>query len=87
MVSTIMTVIEENLDPRSVTNSLYELMVDWRSAVYQAHIATSESNRKKFNRKRTWIETTLSRFFNKDPQEMRALLEDHFDVKVARNAH
>lgn len=84
MAQTIMTVIEDSLDPRSVTNALYELMVEWRSCVYEASITPSKSRRRTVDRKRKWIENTLGRFFNKDRVQMRELLEGHFQVKVER---
>ena len=82
MAQSIMDVMEENLNPRSVSNALYELMVDWRACVMMSQMQPTKAGRKQYNRKRSWIEQTLGRFFNKHDMEMRSLLEQHFDIKV-----
>lgn len=82
MATSMMELIEESLDPRAISNAIYEMMVDWRGCVMMSHSATNKSNRKQWNRKRAWLETTLGRFFNRGDLEMRALLEKHFGIKV-----
>jgi hypothetical protein len=77
-----MDAMEENLNPRSVSNALYELMVDWRGCVMMSQAQATKQGRKMYNKKRNWIEQTLGRFFNKGDLEMRALLEQHFAIKV-----
>lgn len=82
MAQSIMDALEENLNPRSVSNALYELMVDWRACVMMSHMQSTKHGRKQYNKKRAWIEQTLGRFFNKSDLDMRALLEQHFNIKV-----
>lgn len=82
MAQTIMEAMEDNLSPRSVSNALYELMVDWRACVLMSQAQATKQGRKMYNKKRNWIETTLGRFFNRSDMEMRTLLERHFDLKV-----
>lgn len=82
MAQTIMDVMEENLNPRSVSNALYELMVDWRACVMTAQATPTKHGRKKHNQKRKWLEQTLGRFFNRGDLEMRRLLEEHFHIRV-----
>ena len=82
MAQSIMDVMEESLDPRSVSNALYELMVDWRACVLLSQAQATKKGRQQWNKKRSWIETTLGRFFNRGDLEMRALLEAHFGIRV-----
>lgn len=82
MARRIMDVMQENVDPVSVSNALYELMVDWRSCVIMAEMVGNKSGNRKYRSKRSWIETALGRFFGVDDREMRGMLEQHFSVKV-----
>lgn len=83
MARSIMDVMQENVNPVSVSNALYELMVDWRNMVLTADQAPNPSQEKKLRSKRKWLETALGRFFGCNDAEMRELLEDHFDIKVS----
>lgn len=82
MATSIMDTIQENVNPVSVSNALYELMLDWRSTVMMSQMAPNRSTRKKYNKKRSWIEGALSRFLGQNVLETRRLLEQHFGLKV-----
>lgn len=89
MAQSIMDAIENNLNQRTVSNALYELMLDWRASVERWHEYSGDSNkskteRKNANKKRKWIEIMIGRFLNKDYLEVRALLEKHYGVKVGQ---
>lgn len=82
MTRPIMEVMQENVDPVSTSNALYELMVDWRSCVVLADTVGTANGNRKYRTKRKWTETVLSRFFGVPDHEMRSMLEQHFDVVV-----
>ena len=89
MAQSIIDVIENNLNQRTVSNALYGLMLDWRVSVDRWHEHAGDSNkskteRKNANKKRQWIEVMLGRFLNKDYLEVRVLLENHYGVKVGQ---
>jgi hypothetical protein len=77
-----MDAIHENVDPTTVSNALYEMMVEWFSCVTMQVGGTTKSQRRKYDEKRRWTETAIGRFMNKSTLEMRELLEVHYGVKV-----
>lgn len=84
MARSIMTVMQENVNPVSVSNALYELMVEWRSIAIEQNQSPNTSRMKKLSSKRNWTENTIARFFGVEPKEMRVLLSEHFGVVVEK---
>jgi hypothetical protein len=78
MAESIISAVEGSLDPRSVTNALYETMVEWRSCVIEIEQAATASRAKRLRKKREWIERMIGRFINRDAEETRTLLSNHF---------
>ena len=83
MARSIMDVMHENVNPTSVSNALYEIMLDWRSCMLMREMAGTKSAKQKLKLRRAMIEKDLSRFFCITPFEMRDLLEQHFAMKKA----
>lgn len=82
MATSIMDAMHEHVNPTTVSNALYEMMVEWFSCVTMQITADTKSQRRKFDDKRRWTEVALGRFFNQDALGMRALLEEHYGVRV-----
>lgn len=82
MARSIMDVMQENVNPVSVSNALYEMMIDWRSACLMLEMKPTGSAKVKLKIRRQMLEKDLSRFFCIDPFEMRRLLNKHFDMNV-----
>lgn len=72
--------IHESIDPTSVSNAIYELMVDWNGMVMRLNNDLTK-HRTRTKDKIRHLEAILSRFFNVDPVEMRKMLEEHFGNK------
>jgi hypothetical protein len=82
MAESILDVMRDNLNAASVSNALYELMVEWFTAATLQVAGPTQSAIKKWGKKRSWIERTLAKFFNVSDHEMRDLLEEHYGVKI-----
>lgn len=80
MPSNIMRRIQDNVNPTSVSNAIYEIMVDWRA--YTMRINNKEPKGTRLRDKRAVLEMVLSRFFNCDTQETRRLLAEHFGIEA-----
>lgn len=78
----IMDRIHENIDPTSVSNAIYEMMVDWNGMIIRLNNDLT-THRARTKDKVRHLEAILSRFFNVDPIEMRSILEQHFGIKRA----
>lgn len=78
MAKSIMEVIQEHVNPTSVSNAIYEVMVDWRNHVLMAEQAATASQEKRHTKKRGWTEQVLSRFLGVDQIQTRNLLNQHF---------
>lgn len=72
--------MQEAVTPTSVSNAIYEIMVDWRA--YTMRINNDEPRKTRMRDKRETLEVVLARFFNTDTMEVRRMLEQHFDIKV-----
>lgn len=81
MAQTIMDRIQDSVTPTSVSNAIYEIMLDWRS--FTMRINNDEPRKSRLRYKRETLEVVLSRFFNTHPDEMRAMMEEHFDIKAS----
>lgn len=84
MPRSIMEVMQENVSPVSVSNALYELMVDWRALALQTTLVCSHSKERSLRSKRAYLETILGRFFLVSDDEMQKLLEQHFDIQIPK---
>lgn len=80
MARSIMDVVQENVNPVSVSNTLYEMMLDWRNCVVLIQEGACKSKHK-MRHKKSLIERYLSWFMGVDGKEMRALLHEHFGIK------
>jgi hypothetical protein len=85
MGKSMVDAIHENVDPTTVSNALYEMMVEWFSYVAMQNAGTTKSQKRKWDEKRRWTETAIGRFLNKSTLEMRELLEEHYGVKVTHD--
>lgn len=79
MPQTIMDRIQESVTPESVSNAIYEIMLDWRA--YTVRIQNNEPRKTRMKDKRGTLEVVLARFFNCDHLEVRRMLSTHFGIK------
>lgn len=84
MARSIMAVMQENVNPVSTANALYELMIDWRSVAMATEVCESRHRERKLRSHRSWTEKALARFFCIEPREMRELLQEHFDIVITK---
>ncbi len=86
MNKTIMEVIQENVNPVTISNSLYEIMLDWRATVVLIADPSTFDNRKqsrsRLKYKKMLLERYLANFIGVSNVEVRELLTQHFDIKV-----
>lgn len=80
MARSIMDVVQENVNPVSVSNALYEIMLDWRSCAMMIQSGQADSKRR-MRYKMAIIERYMAWFLQVDGSEMRRLLRAHFDIK------
>lgn len=80
VTSSLMDTVQEHLDPTSVSNALYEVMLDWREYSMRIKQARNRGERNDFASKRNVLEKVLSRFVNLPQHEVRNLLSEHFGI-------
>ena len=80
MARTIMDAVQENVNPVTVSNTIYEMMLDWRNCVILIQTGQAKS-KSKLRHKKQLIERYLAWFMGTDGQEIRALLNKHFEVE------
>lgn len=81
-MQSLMERIQESVTPTSVSNAIYEIMIDWRA--YTMRINNDEPHKTRMRDKRKTLEVCLARFFNTDTREVRKMLEQHFDMKAGK---
>jgi hypothetical protein len=80
MSRTIMSVMQENVNPVSVSNSIYEMMLDWRNCSIRLRMDPTAKHKGRLKIERNIIERSLARFFGVGRREMRTMLREHFDL-------
>lgn len=84
MARTIMDVIQEQITPTSTSNAIVETMMDWRRIVMEKESAGSAGQRYRLKVQRNTIEKVLAHFLGIRPDQVRALLADHYGMAVDR---
>lgn len=78
MAHSIIQAIEGHLDPTTVSNAIYETMVEWRSLTIK--INTGEPRKTRNKDRRANLEVLMARFLGMEHHEVRDLLRKHFDM-------
>lgn len=79
MASTIESV-RDSLDPQTVANAIYEMMMKWHAA--EMKLAGAEKGQRPVHQgKRQALEECLALFFNIPPREVRGLLRRHYRTR------
>lgn len=89
MARTIMDAVQENVNPVSVSNTLYEIMLDWRTCVMLIDnkmygSGEGKQSKSKLRYKKALIERYLAWFMGTDGKEIRTLLHRHFGIEEGK---
>lgn len=82
MKNSIIQRVTEVVDPTSVSNVIYEIMLDWRAYTERINDPNSKGHRSRLKYKRETMEVIIARFLSTDIISARRMLEEYFDVKV-----
>lgn len=80
MAKTIIEAIHESLDPTTVSNAIYETMLDWYSLT--SRIQAGEPRKTRMKDRRSANEVLLARMLGMEHTEVRRLLALHFGVEA-----
>jgi len=80
----IITSIQDNLDPTSVSNALYETMLDWRTMhvdlVERRRNGVRNQSTRTLETRRVVMEKVIGRFINTPAEDVRRMLCDHYGL-------
>lgn len=83
MASTITDMIERELDPTTVANALYELMLEWYQSetVFRLAPARDSGTGRSARRNAAALARWIGRFLQVDEKQARELLLAHYELK------